>query len=257
MKLRGRSISRGLGRGRAVVINGPFSFLGGVDTSTGRLTVSSGKEGADIVGKVFAFERGKGSTVGSYTILDLKKNRKLPSAIINRAAETIVATGAVMAGVPMVDGVDLELIRDDDEIIVDGDEGTVEILDVKESSVVTCILRHGCKILIMKRSEKVATNKLKWAGISGYIEKGETPLETAYKDIAEEVGQMDPKLYKILPVMTVRGDGHIWHIHPFIFDTEDPNVVIDWEHTEYRWITPNELDSYDTVPGLSKLVKDI
>ncbi|MCE5296535.1 MAG: NUDIX domain-containing protein [Euryarchaeota archaeon] len=128
---------------------------------------------------------------------------------------------------------------------------------MKESSVVTCVIRHGCKILILKRSDKVSTNKLKWAGVSGYIEKGETPLETAYKEMAEEVRQNDPKLVKIMPVMTIRSDEHIWHIHPFLFDTEQLDIVIDWEHTDFKWVGMDEIGSYDLVPGFKTLLSDL
>jgi len=257
VKLTGRSISKGKGQGTALLLSAPFSFLGGVDTKTSRLTVSSGREGEEIKGKVFAFQRGKGSTVGSYTIYDLKKYGNLPAAIINEKAETIVATGAVMAGVPMVDQIDLSLLKDGDDIVVDGNDGTVEVLNVKESSVITCVIRHKDEILLLKRSEKVSTNKLKWAGVSGYIESGDTPLETAYKEMSEEVKQNDPKLVQILPVISLRETDHVWRIHPFLFDTEQTDVEIDWEHTEYKWVRTNELDSYDLVPGFKKLVADL
>nr|WP_201013761.1 DUF126 domain-containing protein [Candidatus Methanomethylophilus sp. 1R26] len=43
-----------------------FSFLGGVDGSTGDLHVRDG----NIAGRVFMFPNGKGSTVGSYVVYD-------------------------------------------------------------------------------------------------------------------------------------------------------------------------------------------
>jgi predicted aconitase with swiveling domain/8-oxo-dGTP pyrophosphatase MutT (NUDIX family) len=257
MMLEGRSISKGRGQGKALVINGPFSFLGGVDTKTGKMTVGSGREGENLKDRVFVFTRGKGSTVGSYTILDLKKNGNLPAAIINKEAETIVATGAVMASVPMVDGIDIGLLQDGDDIEVDADTGKVNIIGLEETAVVTCVLQHGDRFLILKRSDKVSTNKLKWAGISGYIEKGETPLETAYKEISEEVQVPEPKLLKILPVIRIRSEGKLWAIHPFHFESTTDKVQLDWEHTESQWITMGQLNDFDVVNGLKNLLHNI
>jgi predicted aconitase with swiveling domain/8-oxo-dGTP pyrophosphatase MutT (NUDIX family) len=255
--LSGRSISRGKAEGKALVIHSPFSFLGGVNAQTGMLTVSSGREGESLDGRVFVFLRGKGSTVGSYTLLDLRKNGHLPSAIINERAETIVATGAVMASVPMVDGIDISLIQDGDLLTVDGSEGTVEIKDVMMSEVVTCVLRHEDRILALKRSDKVSTNKRKWAGVSGFVEKGEQPLETAYKEIAEETGIEDPRLIKMAKTVLVRSDERIWKIHPFLFDVKSPMVTLDWEHTDHRWLAPRDLDNMDVVPGFRRLLSDL
>ena len=53
--------------------------------------------------------------------------------------------------------------------------------------VVTCLLTHKGKLLILKRSEKVRTYKGMWGGVAGYIEEDEDPYETAIKEIREEV----------------------------------------------------------------------
>jgi predicted aconitase with swiveling domain/8-oxo-dGTP pyrophosphatase MutT (NUDIX family) len=256
--LKGRGISPGRGEGNLVLLPSAFSFLGGVDASSGRLSVASGREGANIKGSVFAFPRGKGSTVGSYTILDLKRNGNQPSAIINAAAEPIVATGAVMARVPMVDRIDLSLLRDGDRVIVDGTEGTLDLPDVEERNVVTSVMRCGGKVLMLKRSQKVSTNKGKWAAISGYIESGEDPLKAARREIGEEIGRLDPELIKEGGLHIIRGDRVIWNIHTFLFSTPDENVTLDWEHTEYRWLLPAEIEGLpDRVPGLAQVVTDL
>jgi len=62
MELPGRSISRGIGKGQALVCKDAISFLGGVDPKTG-IVVEKGHaiEGKCIAGKVLVFPRGKGS----------------------------------------------------------------------------------------------------------------------------------------------------------------------------------------------------
>ncbi|ASJ04434.1 DUF126 domain-containing protein [Thermococcus barossii] len=128
MKLRGRKVVGGKAEGELIVSRKPLSFLGGVDPETGIVTdAESDIRGQSIAGKILAFPRGKGSTVGSYVIYALKKNGKAPKAILVGEAETIVATGAIIAGIPMVDGIDVSKLRSGKRATVNADEGLVEI----------------------------------------------------------------------------------------------------------------------------------
>lgn len=253
MRIKCRAIFKGKAIGRLLLLNEPFSFLGGVDPLTGELTVSSGRPGENVKGRIFAFPEGKGSTVGSYTLMDLKKNGHLPAAIINERAETIVSTGAVMAEVPMVDSVDISLLRDGDRVLVDGD--TLDLMDINERRVVTCILRRQGKLLLLKRSRKVSTNQGRWAGVSGFIERGERPEETALKEVVEETGIRNARLEGRAKVVSIRDSCYVWKIHPFLFEVGEEEVVLDWEHTECAWLTREEIEGYDTVPGF-RLVLD-
>jgi len=110
MRLQGRGISRGYGKGPLLVGPDPISFLSGVDPDTG-IVMEHGHplEGKDITGSVLAFEYGKGSTVGSYIIYALAQSGHAPVAIINSEAETIIAVGAIMGGIPMVDRIGIPL----------------------------------------------------------------------------------------------------------------------------------------------------
>lgn len=127
---------------------------------------------------------------------------------------------------------------------------------MKEIPVVTCFLEYEGKILLLHRSDKVGTYKGYWAGVSGYCEKDD-PLDQAYIEISEEVS-LDSEEVKLvkrgdpLPVPDSRGD-RIWNVFPFLFTVLSPaSIVLDWEHTEFAWIMPEELEDYQTVPWLSK-----
>lgn len=130
MKLKGRKIVGGKAEGEVVVSEKPLSFLGGVDPETGIVTdAESDIRGQSVAGKILVFPRGKGSTVGSYVIYALKKSGKAPKAIIVGEAETIVATGAIIAGIPMVDKVDVSKLRTGMRVRVNADTGEVEVLE--------------------------------------------------------------------------------------------------------------------------------
>lgn len=119
LTLRGRIINPGRGEGPALVSPDPISFLGGIDPETG-IVVERGHplEGRSVAGTVLAFPTGKGSTVGSYTLLRLRHNGRAPVAIINAESEAIVAVGAIISDIPMVDQVDITLLRDGDHVVV-------------------------------------------------------------------------------------------------------------------------------------------
>ncbi|CVK33872.1 DUF126 domain-containing protein [Methanoculleus bourgensis] len=126
--MKGRGISKGTGTGELLVSSEPISFLSGVNPETGTV-VEQGHplEGQSIAGRVLAFPYGKGSTVGSYVIYALKQNGLAPAAIINTEAEPIIAVGAIIAGIPMIDRLPSEFSRlpPGTRVTVNGDTGEV------------------------------------------------------------------------------------------------------------------------------------
>lgn len=127
MKLTGRVIKRGQAAGRALVSPEPIGFLGGVDPETG-VVIEKGHplEGECVAGTVLCFPTGKGSTVGSYTIYRMNKAGTAPAAILNAQSEAIVAVGAIISEIPMLDQVDLAKIDSGDWVSVKGGRVLVE-----------------------------------------------------------------------------------------------------------------------------------
>ena len=122
-RLTGRIIKSGQCEGSALVSPEPLSFFGGVDATTG-VVVEQGHplQGQSIAGRVLVFPTAKGSTVGSYILYRLKKAGLAPAGIINAESEAIVAVGAIMAEIPMVDRVDITQIQTGDWVMVEGDK---------------------------------------------------------------------------------------------------------------------------------------
>lgn len=132
MILRGRKVVGGTAEGEALVSRDPVSFYGGVDPDTGVITepghVLCGK---CVMGKVFVFPTGKGSTVGSYVIYRMKKQGTAPVAIVNVETEAILATGCVISSIPLVDKLDgdpLKTFKTGMMLRVVGDKGLVETI---------------------------------------------------------------------------------------------------------------------------------
>lgn len=131
MLVTGHRIAGGRAMGPALVSTDAISFLGGVDPKTG-VVIEKGHAlyGKNVKGTVLVFPGGKGSTVGSYVIYQLMKNGVAPAAMINLKAEPIVAVGAIISCIPMVDRLErnpLDTIKDGDTVTVDGTAGTIEL----------------------------------------------------------------------------------------------------------------------------------
>jgi predicted aconitase with swiveling domain len=127
--IKGRMISPGKAMATALVSKDPIGFYGGINIKTG-IVIEKGHplEGKTVKDRILVFPYGKGSTVGSYVIYGLQKNGVAPRGIINKETETIVATGVILAGIPCVDKIDIEKIKDGDTIVLNADNATVEIV---------------------------------------------------------------------------------------------------------------------------------
>jgi phosphomecalonate degydratase small subunit len=131
--IRCRKISKGKAQGKVIKTKDTISFLGGVDPKTG-IVVDKGHElyNKKISDKILVIPGGKGSTVGSYVLFQMTKNQTAPKAIISLKAEPIIAIGAIMAGIPLVDMPEadvLNILKDGDIIQVDADSGIIKIIN--------------------------------------------------------------------------------------------------------------------------------
>lgn len=112
IEIKGRGISKGYAKGEVIISQEPISFYGGVDPHTGIIIEKNHPlEGKSISNKILIFPRGKGSTVGSYIIYRLAKNGVAPKAIVNIEAEPIVAIGAIISEIPMIDKIDKKIFK--------------------------------------------------------------------------------------------------------------------------------------------------
>ena len=124
--------------------------------------------------------------------------------------------------------------------------------------IVTSFLSSQEKYLILKRSENVKSMRGLWGGVSGIIEGTEEPLQRAKIEIFEETGIIENNivLAKTANQMQVSSQysNHGWIIHPFLFTVKESEIKLNWENSEYRWIGPDEMSNYKTVPSLDKVL---
>jgi len=130
---------------------------------------------------------------------------------------------------------------------------------MRSTKIVTSFLKNNDKFLLLKRSDKVKTMKALWAGVSGIIENDEEPIKRAKIEIFEELGITEDqiKVLKSSSEMNIHSpqyENHEWKIFPFLFEVKNPKIKLNWENSEYVWVTVDEIKNYDKVPSLEKVL---
>ncbi len=124
-----------------------------------------------------------------------------------------------------------------------------------ERHVVTAFLALGEQILLLRRGDRVSTYKGRWAGVSGSVEAGSTPIEQAIQEIEEETGLSNADAIPVLAGQPFDFEDETlkrrWIVHPYRFRVSDEaRIRLDWEHSEAVWTEPAQLERLPTVPRL-------
>jgi predicted aconitase with swiveling domain len=126
-------ISEGKAQAKAIVSQDHVMFYL-LDPETGVVIEKAHDlEGKSIANKIMIFPGGKGSAVVQADgLYQLNMHGNMPAAMIVQFPETVLVSSAIIMAIPMVDKVEPEfynIVKDGDQILVNADEGFVEILD--------------------------------------------------------------------------------------------------------------------------------
>ena len=116
---------------------------------------------------------------------------------------------------------------------------------MRSTRIITAFIKNNDKILILKRSDKVRSMKGLWSGVSGIIENDEIPTNRAKIEIFEEVGIKENKINLVKSVEKIKisspqYENHEWEVFPFLFETNETEIKLNWENSEYKWINVNK-----------------
>ncbi len=99
-----------------------------------------------------------------------------------------------------------------------------------------------------------------WTYVTGKIEPGETAAQAAIRETAEETGLAIEALYSadLCEQFYETDNDAIWIAPVFVgFVSEDAEVTLNDEHSEYRWCTVEECVALLTFPGTRRIVETI
>ena len=152
-KYKGDGLVGGVAEGAALVTSDGIAFNLGVDESTGRV-IETGHplEGECVAGRIVVCRSGKGSTAGSFSLLQLAHRGLAPAAIVNAQADAVVTAGCVLANIPLVHRLDADIaaFTPGGRLRVDGNAGTVEEIAQNDARPYIPSASHGS--LAMKLS---------------------------------------------------------------------------------------------------------
>lgn len=129
---------------------------------------------------------------------------------------------------------------------------------MKTYFVVTGVLKHNHKFLILKKSPKDRNYPGKWSFCSGYVKEFESAEDTVLREIKEETG-LSAKIHKKGRLFQKNdiARGLSWVIMPFLCKVKSKTVNLDHENVKFKWIGYRDIKKYPTVPGLEKDLKEL
>jgi len=93
-----RTLVPGTAEGRALVLDEPLSFWGGIDPQSGDITdVRHPQHGASVTGRILVMPSGRGSSSSSSVLTEAIRVGTAPAAIVLGEADPILALGAIVA----------------------------------------------------------------------------------------------------------------------------------------------------------------
>lgn len=118
------------------------------------------------------------------------------------------------------------------------------------------IRRDDGKILVVKRSAHDDHLPEVWETVGGGMDAEELPQQALEREILEETG-LEVTIGEPFHVFTFRKDTGEFKVGiTFLCEAKHDRVVLSEEHSEYRWIEPEEFASLRSIPSLYEEIAD-
>jgi 8-oxo-dGTP diphosphatase len=140
------------------------------------------------------------------------------------------------------------------------DDGRIDYTTSAVAPVVNCVIWHHDRVLLLQRSERVGEGKGKWSGVAGYVDRL-IPLEDiVLTELQEELEISAEDVARIAVADSYESDDQQanvkWIVFPVLVELKrPPNIALDWENGQYRWIDPSEIHNFDILPGQDRVLR--
>ena len=141
-------------------------------------------------------------------------------------------------------------------------DGRVNFSKTAIAPVITVFVKFKDELLLLKRSEKVGTYRGLWHVIGGYFDEEKSVRQKALEELREELGiekgQVSMIQFGKPAEFSDAKIKKVWVVHPVLVElSEKPEVRLDWEHTEYKWVRKEDIKNFDLMPGVEEALQNL
>ncbi len=140
------------------------------------------------------------------------------------------------------------------------EDGRINYSNSNLAVTVTIFLKHDSEILLLRRSQKVRGGQGKWFTVTGFFDEFKPPSEKAIEEVEEETGIRKSQIGDIRSgkVYRLEKPHKLFFIYPLLAELSDkPEIHLNWEHTDYRWIKPHDIEKFDTLWETKDLLQTV
>lgn len=141
-------------------------------------------------------------------------------------------------------------------------DGRINYSFSEEAPVISVFIKCKKEILLLKRSRKVSNYRGQWNALGGFLDELKPIKEKVLEEIKEETGVDKNNLKRIYfgGKKIIKDDkiNKTWLLFPVVVELKSkPEIKLDWENSDYRWITFDEIDNFKTVFKLKENFQDL
>ena len=122
---------------------------------------------------------------------------------------------------------------------------------------VKALVCYGRKFLLIKRTTEARGDYYHWEFPGGRLEFGESPMQALKREINEETGLEVEKLILLNAWNSFKDECTEIIGLTYICTANGDNVMLSKEHSDYEWVTYEEMNHYNLVKGMSRQLEEL
>ncbi len=139
--------------------------------------------------------------------------------------------------------------------------GQIDYSNARWAPVINSLVKYKDKILLVKRSKNLRFFPGYWNGISGFLDDRKNLNEKIKTEIEEEIGVKEDgiKAIKIGQIFTLDQPKYkkVFIVFPVLVEIKTSKIKLNYEASQYKWVSANDLKKYKLVPGFNEVVKSV